>query len=633
MAKRTFAKRSSMPKTEMPSVIVGQRSFQSTLHRSQLPTADQPDLHTQLAIAQRTRPDWSQMTIGGTASVQAKLKVGAPGDQYEQEADRVAEQVMSMPDSAIQQPVQREVAPEEDEVQTKPIATSITPLVQREAMPEEEEVQTKAIDIQREEMPEDEEVQTKPLGTIQRSDNLEEEEIQTKPVAGTVQREEIPEDEGALQTKALGNGWLQREEMPEEEEVQTKPLANTLQRQEMPEDEEAVQTKPSLQQATDGGLQTDGNLESRLNSSKGGGSPLPQDVKGFMESRFRTDFSQVRVHTDSEAVQMNRDLNAQAFTHKQDVYFGAGKAPGKDALTAHELTHVVQQLPIDKTAISRLPDIQLDETPLQKVTRLDQEIAQGMKNGDWEMAAKALNQYNVEDIQKTLKNFQGKRITSSQKRGIHQGAISSGLGPHSNAAKETSLVPGLPKERVADVESKWISNDRSATVREAALVLSEVGKMDLTKMGGDRNNIRGIAYDENASSDTTTVKSYGVTAGYKPPIVNIYPIAFEKDLSWLFATILHEYQHVLQYTDSPEAVIRGAEKEKSNQQEVEAWASMLINAKETGIIASPDNVRECWQGLESYWDSLGPETKEPLEKLYKKAKSVARKVLGSSEVK
>jgi hypothetical protein len=40
---------------------------------------------------------------------------------------------------------------------------------------------------------------------------------------------------------------------------------------------------------------------------------------------------------------MNRDLNAQAFTHKQDVYFGAGKAPAKDALTAHELTHVVQQ--------------------------------------------------------------------------------------------------------------------------------------------------------------------------------------------------------------------------------------------------------------------------------------------------
>jgi peptidoglycan hydrolase-like protein with peptidoglycan-binding domain len=292
--------------------------------------------------------------------VQPKLTIGQPNDQYEQEADRVANQVMSMGDRPTQPPIQRETAPEEEELQTKPLAASITPLIQRESMPEEEELQTKALensDIQREDNLEEEELQTKPgePASIQREDNLEEEELQTKPVAGTVQREEMPEEEEALQTKALGNGWLQREEMPEEEEVQTKPLANPLQRQEMPE-EEAVQTKPSLQRATDGSLQAGGNLESRLNSSKGGGSPLPQDVKGFMESRFRTDFSQVRAHTDNEAVQMNRDLNAQAFTHKQDVYFSAGKTPGKDALTAHELTHVVQQASGIQTKL--LPNLQ-----------------------------------------------------------------------------------------------------------------------------------------------------------------------------------------------------------------------------------------------------------------------------------
>jgi hypothetical protein len=40
---------------------------------------------------------------------------------------------------------------------------------------------------------------------------------------------------------------------------------------------------------------------------------------------------------------MNRELGAQAFTHGSDVYFGAGKSPGNNQLTAHELTHVVQQ--------------------------------------------------------------------------------------------------------------------------------------------------------------------------------------------------------------------------------------------------------------------------------------------------
>ncbi len=90
--------------------------------------------------------------------IQAKLTIGQPNDVYEQEADRVADQVMSMPDAATKQPMQREATPEEDEVQTKPLAAAITPLVQREAMPEEEEVQTKptASTLQREEMPEEE---------------------------------------------------------------------------------------------------------------------------------------------------------------------------------------------------------------------------------------------------------------------------------------------------------------------------------------------------------------------------------------------------------------------------------------------------------------------------------------------
>jgi len=63
-----------------------------------------------------------------------------------------------------------------------------------------------------------------------------------------------------------------------------------------------------------------------------------------MESRFGNDFSGVQVHTDSSSVQMNKELGAQAFTHGNDIYFGAGKSPGKNELTAHELTHTIQQM-------------------------------------------------------------------------------------------------------------------------------------------------------------------------------------------------------------------------------------------------------------------------------------------------
>src|SRR4028119_1710679 len=108
-------------------------------------------------------------------------------------------------------------------------------------------------------------------------------------------------------------------------------------------EQEEVQMKSGAGRASDGSSQASGSVESRLAGSKGGGSPLPNDVRSFMEARFGADFSSVRVHTDSNAVQMNKELGAQAFAHGSDIYYGAGKSPGKDELTAHELTHTIQQ--------------------------------------------------------------------------------------------------------------------------------------------------------------------------------------------------------------------------------------------------------------------------------------------------
>jgi hypothetical protein len=101
--------------------------------------------------AKRRNVDGSRVTVEAQsrAGVQAKLSVGAPGDKYEQEADAMANKVMTMPAPESEQPIQREIAPEEnkeEEVQAKPLAASIAPLVQRETIPEEnkeEEVQTK----------------------------------------------------------------------------------------------------------------------------------------------------------------------------------------------------------------------------------------------------------------------------------------------------------------------------------------------------------------------------------------------------------------------------------------------------------------------------------------------------------
>ena len=61
----------------------------------------------------------------------------------------------------------------------------------------------------------------------------------------------------------------------------------------------------------------------------GNGEPLDEGTRGFMESRFRADFKDVRVHTDSQAAASADALRATAYTTGRDIYFAAGKyAPG-----------------------------------------------------------------------------------------------------------------------------------------------------------------------------------------------------------------------------------------------------------------------------------------------------------------
>jgi hypothetical protein len=66
-----------------------------------------------------------------------------------------------------------------------------------------------------------------------------------------------------------------------------------------------------------------------------------------MESQFGSNFSDVRVHTDSQAAQSASKLQADAYTTGQDIYFGSGKYEPASAegqhLIAHELTHTIQQ--------------------------------------------------------------------------------------------------------------------------------------------------------------------------------------------------------------------------------------------------------------------------------------------------
>ena len=113
------------------------------------------------------------------------------------------------------------------------------------------------------------------------------------------------------------------------------------------EKEEKLQKQPAIQRSANGKSQASPAIAKKISASRGSGQSLPKNVNSEMSNKMGADFSNVNIHTDNTAVQMSRDLGANAFTVGNDIYFNQGKynpssSQGK-RLLAHELTHTVQQ--------------------------------------------------------------------------------------------------------------------------------------------------------------------------------------------------------------------------------------------------------------------------------------------------
>ncbi|MBB4804826.1 hypothetical protein HNP38_000098 [Chryseobacterium defluvii] len=148
--------------------------------------------------------------------------------------------------------------------------------------------------------------------------------------------DQVMKMQGSSSQPAHTGALLQRKcaACEQEEKLQMKPLTESI--------------TPLIQRSSSesGGVAPD-PMESQINSGKGGGNRMDAETESFMESRFSADFSNVKIHTGNEAVQMSRELSAQAFTVGNDIYFNEGKYdPNSDHgkhLLAHELTHTIQQ--------------------------------------------------------------------------------------------------------------------------------------------------------------------------------------------------------------------------------------------------------------------------------------------------
>jgi len=281
--------------------------------------------------------------------VQAKLSIGKPNDKYEKEADATADKIVSKsnetpsyfgnsnffpptPNPSVQKVSENEeqAVEETEQIQEKPLAETLTPVIQLKA--EEEEIQEKCKDCEAEET----NIQKLPFEDVQEVSN--EEQIQT--ACDSCDKEEQLQQKESTTSPDNNHvlSSLNSNIQKFSEDIQKKEDEDIQEQSE--EDTEAQKVQMS-------GGDDASALESNLSNSKGGGSPLSKDTKNEMESGFGTDFSGVRIHNDSNAAQMNKQLGAQAFTNGNDIYFNEGKYnptsnSGKHLL-AHELTHTVQQ--------------------------------------------------------------------------------------------------------------------------------------------------------------------------------------------------------------------------------------------------------------------------------------------------
>ncbi len=173
--------------------------------------------------------------------------------------------------------------------------------------------------------------------------------------SGEVQREGMDEDE-MVQAKRL-----QRQDMPEEDEdimmmrqeEDEEVMMKRIQREDMEDEEVMMKRLQRSEVGLDGGA-ISGELESEIDSARSGGSNMDAGTAQQFGSAMGADFSDVKIHNDSKSHELNRAVQAKAFTTGNHIFLGeSAPSPSTDAgmtLMAHELEHTKQQgaVPIQK---------------------------------------------------------------------------------------------------------------------------------------------------------------------------------------------------------------------------------------------------------------------------------------------
>ncbi len=111
--------------------------------------------------------------------------------------------------------------------------------------------------------------------------------------------------------------------------------------------EDKKDDKEAHRKAEAAGTHSVATVSSYISSLSGKGGQLPPTARQFFQDSMGADFSDVRIHTGTQAEQSAAAINAKAYTVDNNIVFAANQfnteTPEGKKLLAHELTHVLQQ--------------------------------------------------------------------------------------------------------------------------------------------------------------------------------------------------------------------------------------------------------------------------------------------------
>lgn len=174
--------------------------------------------------------------------------------------------------------------------------------------------------------------------------------------------------------------------------------------------------------------------------------------------------------------------------------------------------------------------------------------------------------------------------------------------------RRSAAVPGLPHRVVTTIEGT-LSSDPQAALNALVAALAADGKIDVTFLTDNRMT---------AVTDTSVMRPghYGNTAlspgtgRPRPCRVDIGPDAF-RTVNDLYATVMHEWQHVLQFRRTTGA------SEPADELEARLWE--VKHMRETGTDRTATYTSTLRTQLRIWWRQLTPEEQSVFERRYEEA--------------